>query len=67
MITIDQLATLQRGTKLTYTVNGKAYKWRVNGKLKTFKTKPDFKLPIKHGMYNFGYIDNHNINQFTLA
>jgi hypothetical protein len=54
MLTIETLTTLKRGTKLTYTVNGKAYKWRVNGKLKT--TKTSFKLPIKHGLYQYGYI-----------
>ena len=32
---------------------------RVNGKCKTWKTRPDdFKLPVKHGLRDCGYIDN---------
>jgi len=38
---------------------------RVNGKCKTWKTRPnDFKLPVKHGLYDYFYIDNHNANEW---
>jgi len=41
--------------------------WRANGKLKTWKTRPeDFKLPIKHGLRDFGYITEENIHLFSL-
>ena len=31
---------------------------RRNGKTKTWKTRPnEFKIPVKHGMYDYGYID----------
>lgn len=31
---------------------------RRNGKTKTWKTRPeDFQIPIKHGLYDYGYID----------
>ena len=34
---------------------------RVNGKCKTWKTRPnDFCLPVKHGLYTYGYIDQNN-------
>ena len=45
----------------------KPIKWRVNGKCKTWKTRPDeFKLPIKHGLYDNGYLTHKNAHLFTL-
>jgi hypothetical protein len=39
--------------------------WRVNGKCKTWKTMPDrFSLPIKHGLYNYGYMTERNAQEF---
>ena len=41
---------------------------RVTGQLKTWKTRPDdFRLPIKHGMRNYGEIVPSNIAEFHLA
>ena len=38
---------------------------RINGSLKTWKTRPgDFRLPIKHGMRGYGEIVPENISQF---
>lgn len=32
--------------------------WRRNGKTKVWKTRPDnFRIPVKYGMYWYGYID----------
>lgn len=43
-------------------------KWRRNGKTKTWKTRPDeFKIPIKHGLYSFGYITQDNAHLFEVA
>lgn len=42
-------------------------KWRVNGKCKTWKTRPDeFKLPIKHGLWTYGYLTHENAHLFDL-
>lgn len=42
-------------------------KWRVNGNVKRWKRQPDrIQIPIKFGIYNFGYITNHNINLFEV-
>ena len=42
--------------------------WRANGKCKTWKTRPDeFKLPIKHGLYDYGYITHENAHLFEVA
>ena len=41
--------------------------WRANGKCKTWKTRPDeFKLPIKHGLYQYGYITQDNAHLFNV-
>jgi len=47
--------------------DGTCVRWRVNGKVKTWKTRPnEFKIPVKHGMYDYGYITEKNINMFHL-
>lgn len=39
--------------------------WRSNGKCKTWKTRPDeFRLPIKFGMYGYGYLTQDNAHEF---
>ncbi len=45
----------------------KQLKWRANGKCKTWKRASNshkFKLPIKHGLYSFGYINEENCHLF---
>lgn len=43
----------------------KPINWRANGKCKTWKRTPErFQLPIKHGLYNYGYITNENAHLF---
>jgi len=45
--------------------NVKVERWRRNGKTKTWKTRPSqFSIPIKHGLYNHGYIDQTNAQLF---
>lgn len=42
--------------------------WRANGKCKTWKTRPDeFRLPIKHGLWDYGYITQDNAHLFEVA
>lgn len=39
--------------------------WRVSGKCKTWKTRPnEFRLPIKFGMYNNSSVNEVNCDQF---
>ena len=41
--------------------------WRANGKCKTWKRDATrFKLPIKHGLYTFGYITESNCHLFNI-
>jgi len=36
--------------------------WRKNGKVKTWKTRPnDFRVPVKFGLRDFGQVDQDNL------
>lgn len=69
MVTKEQALTETNFTKLVQ-VNGKniVRKWRANGKCKTWKRNPErFQLPIKHGLYSYGYITEENAHLFEVA
>ena len=39
--------------------------WRRNGKTQTWKTRPDdFRVPIKRGLYDYGYLTHNNASSF---
>lgn len=45
----------------------KPVRWRANGKCKTWKRNPErFQLPIKHGLYSYGYITEENAHLFIV-
>ncbi len=79
MITREQALQLRHGDELHYGVcqkitgprGGVTYKierWRVNGKVKTWKTRPDeFVVPIKHGLRDCHYLTDVNAHNFHLA
>lgn len=46
--------------------DGSPMRVRVSGKCKTWITRPnEFKLPIKHGLYDNDYITHLNCGDFT--
>jgi hypothetical protein len=46
---------------------GEPVKCRVNGKCKIWKTRPlEFKLPVKAGLYEYGYIENFNADEWCV-
>lgn len=48
--------------------NGRYWHVRRNGKTKLWKTRPDdFKIPVKAGLRECGYIDYHNVDQFVVS
>lgn len=50
-----------------YDSDGRASKCRVNGKVQTWKTRPnEVRVPVKRGLYEYGYITHHNLGDFTL-
>lgn len=41
---------------------------RVTGKVQTWKTRPDeFKIPVKYGLYDSGYITQDNADYWVIA
>lgn len=43
-------------------------RWRRNGKTQTWVTRPDeFKIPVKFGLYQYGYITELNAIHFHVA
>lgn len=72
MITKEQAVALKHGTILHHNTatqgKGAPLRCRVNGKCKTWKTRPEeFKLPVKHGLYEHGYIDETNAAGWSVA
>jgi polyphosphate kinase 2 (PPK2 family) len=40
---------------------------RRNGKTKTWKLTPEkFQIPVKYGLYEYGYITNENCKEWTI-
>jgi hypothetical protein len=69
MITLEQAKSVSLGTifkmKFEKNADGTLVRWRVNGKVKTWKTRPnEFSIPVKHGLYDYGYITQKNIHLF---
>lgn len=46
--------------------DGSPLKAKRNGKNKELKTRSDFKIPIKRGIKEFGYIDQDNYLDWTI-
>jgi hypothetical protein len=52
--------------KLT-NADGTPQRWRVNGKVHTWKTMPwRLQIPIKRGLYQFSYLTENNIQEFEV-
>lgn len=62
-MTVDEVKELSYSETLIYLPTNK--RWRVNGKVKTWKTNANrVEVPIKHGLYSFGYINEFNCGEF---
>ena len=72
MIDLETAKTLTHGTIIYdrfYTnADGSPARWRINGKVKTWKRSPHrVEIPIKRGLYEYGYLTETNLDQFTLT
>lgn len=48
--------------------DGTAQRWRVNGKVKTWKRSPwKVQVPVKFGMYSFDYITENDLHLVSLT
>ena len=71
-IELDQAKNLKFGQILHHTINknadGTPQRWRVNGKIKTWKRSPDrVQVPVKYGLYGFGYVTENDLDLVELV
>lgn len=72
MITLEQAKNLKHGDILWHVSDRNAdntpVRWRVNGKVKTWKRNPNrVQVPVKHGLWDYGYITEDNLHLVNLA
>ena len=82
MVDKEKALTLRYGSELHYTgrhecsrttgprggITEKITRCRVSGNCQTWKTRPaEFRLPVKHGLYESGAITPGNSQEFHLA
>ena len=68
MITKLQAETSKHYQEFYFIDNEKVKRARVNGKCKTWKTRPDhFKIPMKFGLYDCFYITQDNCQHWFFS
>lgn len=72
MITAEIASSLSHGQILHHVTeknaDGTPMRVRVSGKCQRWKKEPErFKLPVKYGLYQSGYIENWNCSQWNVA
>jgi len=71
MITLEQAKALTWRDTLYHVTNrnsdGSPQRWRVNGKVKTWKRSPErVQIPVKHGLYSYGYVTEDDLDLVCL-
>lgn len=71
-ISLNQAKKLKQGTILYHlwgrNADGTAQRWRVNGKVKTWKRNPlKVQVPLKHGMYSYDYLTENTLHTLSLT
>lgn len=72
MISLKKAKELQHGTILYHVTfrnaDGTPQRWRVNGKVKTWKRSPErIEIPIKHGLRSFDYLTENELELVSLS
>jgi len=70
-LTLKQAKNLKHGDILFHVNNknsdGTAQRWKVNGKVKTWKKNPEkVKIPLKYGLYRYDYLTENELHLVTL-
>ena len=70
-MTLEQAKNLKYGDIVHHNtsknVDGTCQRWKVNGKIKTWKRSPErVKIPVKHGLYTCDYITEQYLNDVHL-
>jgi hypothetical protein len=69
MVTKEQVTNYTQFIQVHDGINKliKPRNWRANGKCKTWKRDlTRFSLPVKHGLYSYGYLTNENAHLFEV-
>jgi hypothetical protein len=71
-LTLEQAKRLHVGQRLEQTnatnADGTLKRWKVNGQVKTWKRTPGkVRIPVKHGLWEYGTISEHQLGDFQLA
>ena len=66
---LEEARQLQHGQILRHTIlknaDGTPQRWRVNGKVTTWKTRPnEIRVPLKRGLYQYYHLDHFNLDEF---
>ena len=67
MISLKQAKKLTYRQELYHVINrnsdGTPQRWRVNGAVKTWKTRPnEVRIPVKHGLYSYDYLTHNDLH-----
>jgi hypothetical protein len=71
-ITLEQAKALKYGDVLyhrdqRYSRSNTPVEWKVNGKPKVWKTRPDeVRVPVKYGMYSYDYLTEQDLDLVAL-
>ena len=70
-ITLEQAKNLNYRQELTHAkfknADGTPQRWRVNGKPKIWKRSPErVRVPVKHGLYDYDYITENELQLVNL-
>lgn len=50
-------------------IDASGNRWRRNGRTKTYKSARNahrYRVPIKHGLFAYGYIDENNAHEYSV-
>lgn len=71
-ITLEQAKNLHYGQHVwvndRFNANGTPMKAKINGGPKTWKRQPErVQIPFKHGLYDYGYLDETDLGRICLT
>ena len=71
-MTLEQAKQLKRGSviydKMYQNADGTPARWKINGAVKLWKRSPErIQVPIKRGLYEFSYLTERNLAEFSLT
>lgn len=71
-LTLERAKRLRYGQTLYHRIyrnaDGSPQRWRVNGKPRTWVTRPDeVVIPVKRGLYEYAHVNEHDLDDYALT